>query len=54
LQSSLVNHFNEIMAGGDSLAEKARRVQQMFQPQVRYGDKIRMDEREYAEDQPDA
>ena len=44
LQSSLVNHFNEIMAGGDSLAEKARRVQQMFQPQVRYGDKIRMDD----------
>ena len=32
------------MAGGDSLAEKARRVQQMFQPQVRYGDKIRMDD----------
>lgn len=44
LQSSLINHFNDIMAGGDSLAEKARRVQQMFQPQVRYGDKIRMDD----------
>lgn len=44
LQSSLVNHFNDIMAGGDSLAEKARRVQQMFQPQARYGDKIRMDD----------
>ena len=44
LQSSLINHFNEIMAGGDSLAEKARRVQQMFQPQTRYGDKIRMDD----------
>lgn len=44
LQSSLINHFNDIMAGGDSLAEKARRVQQMFQPQARYGDKIRMDD----------
>lgn len=44
LQSSLVNHFNDIMAGGDSLAEKARRVQQMFQPQARYGDKIRIDD----------
>lgn len=44
LQSSLINHFNEIMSGGDSLAEKARRVQQMFQPQARYGDKIRMDD----------
>ena len=44
LQASLVNHFNDIMAGGDSLAEKARRVQQMFQPQARYGDKIRMDD----------
>lgn len=44
LQSSLINHFNEIMASGDSFAEKARRVQQMFQPQARYGDKIRMDD----------
>ena len=44
LQSSLINLFNDIMAGGDSLAEKARRVQQMFQPQARYGDKIRMDD----------
>lgn len=44
LQGSLINHFNDIMAGGDSLAEKARRVQQMFQPQARYGDKIRMDD----------
>ena len=44
LQNSLINHFNDIMAGGNSLAEKARRVQQMFQPQARYGDKIRMDD----------
>lgn len=44
LQSSLINHFNEIMAGGDSLAEKARRVQQMFRPQARYDDRIRMDD----------
>lgn len=44
LQASLINHFNDIMAGGNSLAEKARRVQQMFQPQARYGDKIRMDD----------
>ena len=44
LQVSLFNLFNDIMAGGDSLAEKARRVQQMFQPQARYGDKIRMDD----------
>ena len=44
LQKNLINHFNDIMAGGDSLAEKARKVQQMFSPENPRGDKIRMDD----------
>ncbi|MDL2230232.1 hypothetical protein LJB87_00365, partial [Alistipes sp. OttesenSCG-928-L06] len=42
LQRNLVNHFNEIMAGGDTLAVKARKVQQMFAPAGRFSDKIDM------------
>lgn len=44
MQRNLINHFNEIMASGDSMAEKARKVQLMFQPPTNYADKIRMDD----------
>lgn len=45
LQRNLINHFNEIMASGSSLADKAWQIQRMFDkgPQNRFTDKIRMD-----------
>lgn len=43
LQRNLINHFNEIMASGDTMAQKANRVRQMFQPGDRQRDNIRMD-----------
>ncbi len=43
LQRNLINHFNDIMASGDTMAQKAHRVQQMFSPGDRFRDQIRMD-----------
>ena len=43
LQRNLINHFNEIMASGDTMAQKAHRVSQMFSPGDRQRDNIRMD-----------
>lgn len=46
LQRNLINHFNEIMASGSSLADKAWKIKMMFDkgPQNRFTDKIRMDD----------
>lgn len=44
VQRHLINHFNDIMASGDTMAQKANRVYQMFNPGDRFRDQIRMDD----------
>lgn len=43
LQRNLINHFNEIMASGDTMAQKAWQVHNMFSHGDRQRDVIRMD-----------
>lgn len=43
MKNNMVSHFNDIMASGDSLDEKARRVWLMFSGTQTGGSKIRMD-----------
>ncbi|GAB0481642.1 hypothetical protein KML24007_03880 [Alistipes indistinctus] len=43
VQRNLINHFNDIMASGDTMAQKAHRISQMFSPGDRFRDKIDMD-----------
>lgn len=43
VQRNLINHFNDIMTSGDTMAQKANRVYQMFSPGDRFRDKIDMD-----------
>lgn len=43
VQRNLINHFNDIMASGDTMAQKANRIYQMFNPGDRFRDQIRMD-----------